>query len=592
MLADGDRLLVLLGRVQRRIRAQAALQGAVVGALITLAAADVALFLLGSFGPGQMPAPAPWMGTLLVGPALGAGMSLWARRTSLASVARMIDRTPSRGSGDGDRVFVALFLRDRPASVLAAAAIRDAVGRALATPTAQVAPWRRPRGLGPLGAAGTLAVGLVLWPWHPAAQGDPPGGQPAVAASTDEDTSARREARAELDRLQQAAASLGDSELMALIAEADRLLDAGADSGRPENLQRLADMAAAARRSAQASAMLALALERVAEALATTPQARRWADAVARMEARGSEREAHAAAERLSQTNAAQRASLAHALARAAAATEALSRAETEKERQAEQEEERRRRLSGLDDQPAPSPGPEANERARSDPGSPERSLKRLERDLRDTADACLRDPAACAKGVRQSAESLSSEMARARSSGERNQLARTLEREVARQGEAQTQRAGAAKGSRGSTGATGAAVGVRPVPAPASLQSGGTEPGGGQEPSRAVTASEAGEASGSGSGQGEGEADGAGPGVGPAPSGQGEKREVEVQSGPGPSRAEVIEGGARRGFAQPGYQKVYREYEAAVEEALDATGVPPGRRRLVRRYFDLIHPR
>jgi hypothetical protein len=36
----------------------------------------------------------------------------------------------------------------------------------------------------------------------------------------------------------------------------------------------------------------------------------------------------------------------------------------------------------------------------------------------------------------------------------------------------------------------------------------------------------------------------------------------------------------------------VWSDYEAASEEVLDATAVPPGRRYVVRRYFQLIRPR
>jgi hypothetical protein len=59
-----------------------------------------------------------------------------------------------------------------------------------------------------------------------------------------------------------------------------------------------------------------------------------------------------------------------------------------------------------------------------------------------------------------------------------------------------------------------------------------------------------------------------------------------------GPSRAEVIGGAGARGFASAAYRRVFHEYQTAVEESLDATAVPPGRRYLVRRYFQLIRPR
>ena len=46
MVADGDRLLLLLGRVRRRVLAQKALEGAVAGALLALVSADLCLLLL------------------------------------------------------------------------------------------------------------------------------------------------------------------------------------------------------------------------------------------------------------------------------------------------------------------------------------------------------------------------------------------------------------------------------------------------------------------------------------------------------------------------------------------------------------------
>jgi hypothetical protein len=53
-----------------------------------------------------------------------------------------------------------------------------------------------------------------------------------------------------------------------------------------------------------------------------------------------------------------------------------------------------------------------------------------------------------------------------------------------------------------------------------------------------------------------------------------------------------VIGVAAGRGFASPGYARVFSDYQAAMEDALGATAVPEGKRYLVRRYFDLIRPR
>ena len=71
----------------------------------------------------------------------------------------------------------------------------------------------------------------------------------------------------------------------------------------------------------------------------------------------------------------------------------------------------------------------------------------------------------------------------------------------------------------------------------------------------------------------------------------RGRAREAQVRNGAGPTRAQVIQSAARRGFAQTPYQNIYTDYQAAVEESLDAGAVPPGRRYVVRRYFQLIRP-
>jgi hypothetical protein len=53
-----------------------------------------------------------------------------------------------------------------------------------------------------------------------------------------------------------------------------------------------------------------------------------------------------------------------------------------------------------------------------------------------------------------------------------------------------------------------------------------------------------------------------------------------------------VIAGAGERGFAAAPYRRVYEDYRAAEEDALDSTAIPPGRRHVVRRYFQLIRPR
>ena len=102
---------------------------------------------------------------------------------------------------------------------------------------------------------------------------------------------------------------------------------------------------------------------------------------------------------------------------------------------------------------------------------------------------------------------------------------------------------------------------------------------GGAGEEALMLSEQEAGQQAGAGAG-----GDGAGNEAGGKPLGQrqdtrarGHETEARVASGAGPNRAEVIGGAASRGFAQRGYAGTFREYEAAVEDALTATAVPEG---------------
>jgi len=82
-------------------------------------------------------------------------------------------------------------------------------------------------------------------------------------------------------------------------------------------------------------------------------------------------------------------------------------------------------------------------------------------------------------------------------------------------------------------------------------------------------------------------------PGAGaPLPEGRGHQVEQRLKGGAGPSRSQVIEAAAERGFAHGGYERVFNDYQAVVEEALSSGDVPEGRRYVVRRYFQLIRPR
>ena len=64
------------------------------------------------------------------------------------------------------------------------------------------------------------------------------------------------------------------------------------------------------------------------------------------------------------------------------------------------------------------------------------------------------------------------------------------------------------------------------------------------------------------------------------------------IDSGEGTASAEVIYGAAERGFRGKGYKDIFTEYETVAEQVLDKDDIPSGYRFYVRRYFQLIRPR
>ncbi len=81
--------------------------------------------------------------------------------------------------------------------------------------------------------------------------------------------------------------------------------------------------------------------------------------------------------------------------------------------------------------------------------------------------------------------------------------------------------------------------------------------------------------------------------GVGEArKSGAARTEKVAGSHGDGPSIKRTFVDTARRGFAKTGWADVYGDYKDVAQEMLDKESLPPGRRALVRRYYELIRPR
>lgn len=121
----------------------------------------------------------------------------------------------------------------------------------------------------------------------------------------------------------------------------------------------------------------------------------------------------------------------------------------------------------------------------------------------------------------------------------------------------------------------------------------GGNQPGDGQGQGKQL---------GQKGGQG-GEGKGQGPGIG---TGQGDRegksteidaKYVDVQlkgkKGRGESTSEVFMGAAQKGFSRTAYKNVYQKYKEVVEEAMEKNkAIPPGQKRLVEKYFEMIRPK
>jgi hypothetical protein len=464
-------------------------------------------------------------------------------------------------------------------SPLVEAAIADAARVARgAEIVSRAAPWRRPRGLGLAAALAGVTVIAALWPATRPSAAPLVNGR-AARPRTPVDPRQLAADRTAARTAAQEAMATNDAELARLARELERVLD-GLAEGQLEQADALEKLARLAREAAQASEegrASAELLKAAADALEREKQTRALGEAMREPEEGAAKKAAEELAQKASKMPDGQRERVAQALAKAGAPAQSSESPAGEE----------RRRLN------APS-GAGQGQQGASDR---ERRLKRLERDLEDSAEQCRADPEACQKALEQLGADLPDVSRDARQSSARDKLGRSMQQLRER---LKRQNQGENGGGEAEESFERSAGGMRTLPAPGA---GGTQaeqqgaqgtPGG----SSAQAAGEAAAAAGTGAGAGEGEGMGTEEGSDPLgsrerPTGtRGQQHEARLRDGAGPSRAEVIEAGAHKGFARSEYQRVFQDYSAVVEETLDTTAVPPARRYLVRRYFQLIRPR
>src|SRR6185369_10020159 len=182
--SDGNPLISMLARVQRRLRLLAAAEGAVMGSAVGTLGLGLGLLVARSGGAGLGAGGGAKAAALLLAFGAGGALAGALRKGPLDRCARVVDRAL-----DGqDRVLSALAFARAPAATaaspatqgpFAAATIRDALRRAAGVAPAVAVPFRRPAGLGDLALGAAVVAFAALVP--AAARGSRPPAPGAAA---------------------------------------------------------------------------------------------------------------------------------------------------------------------------------------------------------------------------------------------------------------------------------------------------------------------------------------------------------------------------------------------------------------------------
>ena len=662
-LAPVMRLLV---RVRRRLRAQAALDGAARAAPWAAGAA-----LAGALVSKWAPVRGAWAwaaaGALLVGGAAVGALG----RLPLRRVARSIDAA----HGLGDRLGSALELAALPTpNVLVAAAIDDAARAAARLLAERAAPWTRPRGFGRAGLVGAMAIAVWWVRFPPPASHAAQGAAPAQArlAPLEVDPSLLEPERRAAAALAREIRIAGDGELEPVPARLLKLFDdiAHKERTRREVLDELGrieqDAAERGRLDERGRRMRA-----AGEALGKSEGGKSLGEALRRGDSGAARRElaavgAQAGGDAKSQR---QRAEIERAASAAGdggngtgggrdgaggglARLESELRKHDEARRGQELAEETRELVRRMERGASARAGGGAGDERRGGGGGDDGSPSGADKGGTGAAAGGANQGGpnqrqatgggANQGGARQAGTSGGSEGQGGGTPGEgAGQGGGASPSGGAHEGAddgrpapSAPRRAGG-RGQEGREGHGGGAGDAAPDPARALrdylARAGGSKASGEQRDGNAAGRSGQGGGSegdshappgpiGSG-GPGSASADRApgadkGKGDTPGQSGQGAggigdahddnllgdatsieaRRRLERLSGKGgsggPGRAETIRSSSERGFATEGYQRVYSDYSAVVDEVLDKERVPPGFRFYVKRYFQLIRPR
>lgn len=541
-----------------------------------------------------------WLATLVLAGALVAA----ARRIPLARCARAVDEAVQ---GNADRTLIALGFSDGAhEGPFVNAAMGDAVRAAGRVRLAKAAPVRRPRGIVAVAALAASTLLLALVPRQArVAQAMRPG-EVSGATRTRLDEAMLEPDREAAALAAKKAAALHDGTLEQLANEYRKMLTALAAEGLEpgEALDRLAALERRARAAADEAQALARGMRAAGETMSADPQTRAAGEAMEKLDGAAAREAMEHLAARAGEMTKGERERMAKSLERAGQSAAAAGSHQPGEDGASKQEKRRLSRNEEKERNQDQQSGSEAATREN------DRQLKRLERDLDESADRCRDDPEACKGALDETASDLPDMAQQAQRSAAREGLGRSMgqlrerlqrmdhgggqgqrqgERSFERAAEGQQQGSQASQGPGGDGEMTPGQTGARPQHGgPGKTGGDGTPTASGSATAQSTAASRA-----TSGGEGAGKDPGGDPlGARGGMGTRGEIHESHVRSGAGPIRAEVIESGAKRGFAHTDYQRVFDEYNAAVEETLDTTAVPAGRRYIVRRYFQLIRPR
>jgi hypothetical protein len=611
----------VIGRARRRLRLQAALEGATTAAILAVAAAVAALYL---WRRGVLGGPAA------AGVASGAGLlmglgALWraGRGFSTELVAARVDRA----SGLADRLGTACDFERRlreghephpETRALMQAAIDDAVRHLPQADPVAAAPLTLPRDARAL-AAFTAVGAVVSLLSFPAPDRPCAGQQPCTETEAQSPAADRHRPPPDpvqldedehlysqdlLDELAQTAEQTQDEHLKAFVKDMNELLEQ-ARKGELSKEQLLRELAARERKymeGADDNLEQTLGdLKQTGQELKKSPATRELGQALAQGDLQKAQQEFDKLAQKVAQNqlSAAERKELAKALERAGKAFERQEQQRDDRQEQkiAEAKRELRQLQRKMDQERNPDRKREQARRferkqrelkrlekakQQREESAQRRTLKRLHRNLRNTAEDLQKDQSSPRhqRQVSRRMQDLARDTGRVDADRRKINNQRKVASQVTDLKEALRRARRKKTGGRDRFGKNQRNRDFRQRASGQPGQRSAWRPGqSGQSPGQ----------------KGEsrwGNEDGGDPLGAPTPrTGQTKDESLTGEHGRGPSTRETIVAAAQKGFATRNYKQVYANYKTIIEEVMRTEKVPSGYKYYIKRYFQKIKP-